>query len=217
MRYLTTDVAHFVSSSPYLAIAKPPGAAWFLQKHVEAAEECSVALRAYPGVRIEPLEFLYTCLQSLGALDQPFFEALVLDHTWRGAVWGSFLALLDPRPGFLDALRKAGPQCPHNEWLIGGAISTIEGRAPAPESEVVAALAERYRRVLQGVPRPVVRLRPAPTDAQIAEMRRESRQIGLVYERLGATAALESMRGTLVAYYTQSHERWRRSQVVPTA
>jgi hypothetical protein len=70
MGYYSEDVACFVRTSPYLTLANPQSAAGFLLRHVEAAEECLLTLRAYPGLLVEPLSFLYTCLRSLGALDQ---------------------------------------------------------------------------------------------------------------------------------------------------
>ena len=211
MRYLDGDVAYFVHASPYLALAKPSSAVAFLRRHVEAAEELAPVLRAYPGVRIEPLDFFYVCLRSLGALDQTFFEALLRDHTWRGVVWGAWLAMLDPRDTLVDPLRAAGPRWPHNEWLVDCAIATIGGKTPAPPLEAVMALAARCRRSLDGVPRPVVRLRPEPTDQQISAMEWERRCVRSAYVRLGAEAALRCLPGTLVGFYAVDYPRWVRS------
>lgn len=211
MRYLGEDIAYFVRTSPYLALAKPKGAVAFLRPRVEAAEECRSVLHAYPDVRVEPLDFFYTCLHSLGALDQAFFEALLVDHTWRGVVWGAWLSMLAPERAFADPLRAAGPKWPENRWLVDCALSTIEGRAASPEHEAVVALAARARRCLEGVPRPGVSLRAEPTKAEIAQMARERERIALIYANMGTDAALRALRGTLVAFHAQDYVRWARS------
>ena len=211
VRYLGKDVAYFVSSSPYLALAKPRGAVSFLMRQVDFADECALALRAYPSVLVEPLEFCYTCLRSLGALDLPFFEALLLEHTWRGAVWASWLAMLEPSEAFVGALRRAGGRYPHNEWLVDCAISTIEGRAPAPEHETFVKLALRCRVALKAVGRPALPLRREPTETEISLMNLEREHIRFCYKSRGSEAALQSIRGTLVGFYAQDYLRWLRS------
>lgn len=211
MGYFGKDVGHFVYTSPYLALATPASAVAFLRRPVEAAEECRIALSEYPEVRIEPLDFFYTCLQSLGALDQAFLEGLLFEHTWRGVVWGAWLSMLAPRDTFAAPLRAVGPRWPENEWLVECAISAIKGRAPPPQYVSLVDLATRCRRLLDGVKRPVVRLRLGPTDAEIARMAREREQIALVYARRGADAALRCLPGTIVAFYAQDYTRWAKS------
>jgi hypothetical protein len=211
VRYLSGDIAYFVRSSPYLALAKSSSAVNFLMRRVEYAEECALALQAYPSVLIDPLEFFYTCLRSLGALDLPFFEALLLEHNWRGAVWASWLSMLEPSDIFVGALRRAGGRYPHNEWLVDCAISTIEGRTPAPEHEAFVRLATRCRVALKAVPRPAVPLRPEPTEAEISLMNLEREHIRFCYKSMGSEAALQSIRGTLVGFYAQDYLRWLRS------
>ena len=211
MRYFSQDVAHFVRTSPYLTLARPKNAVRFLQRQVEAAEECRSALQLYPDLLIEPLGFFYTCLRSLGALDQAFFEALVCDHTWRGVVWGAWLAMLDPRAEFVDALRAARLTCPENEWLVDCAISTVEGRAPLPQPEVVVEFSAGCRRSLDWVRRPVVRLRLEPTATEVAQMARERDRIRSEYAERGREAALRCVPGTLIGYYAMDYARWVRS------
>lgn len=212
MAYHHEDIAYFVRTSPYLALAKPGRAVSFLQRRAEAAEECLPALRAYPALRIEPLDFFYTCLRSLAVLDGAFFEALVRDHTWRGAVWGSWLAMLDPRAEFLEPLRAAGPRCPENAWLVDCAVATIEGRAAGVPGQAVADLGARCRRSLLGVPRPAVRIRRAPTAADLLQMAEERRRIQSAYTEAGTDAARRVLTGTLVHWYAMDHERWSRSE-----
>jgi hypothetical protein len=78
------DVAHFVAGSPYLELSEPTRALRFLSRHVEAGEECVAALAGYPALSIEPLQFFYVCLRSLGALDVAFVESLLTEQSWRG-------------------------------------------------------------------------------------------------------------------------------------
>lgn len=212
MRYWDEDVGYFVRTSPYLVLARPGSAARFLAGQVLAGEECAAALRAYPRLRVEPLSFFYVCLQSLGALDQPFFEALVAEHTFRGVVWGSFLALLRPSASFLGPLRAAGSRVPRNAWLVACAAATIEGRAPDLEHAEVAGLAARCRGLLEGIPRPVVPLRPYPSAAALAQMERERERVRACYRRGGVDAARAAIRGTLVGSYAQDYAQWVRTR-----
>ncbi len=211
MPYLDQDVALLVTRSPYLTLAKPDSAARYLACRVEWGTECARALAEYPGLRIEPLEFFYTCLRSLGPLDVDLLTALVRDLTWRGVVWGSFLALLDPRDEFVAPLRAAIPAAARQRWLLEGAIARIEGRAPDPAHAQVFALAEQCRRLLAGVPRPSVPLRRAPTATELEQMAREREHVRRRYLDGGAGAAREAMRGTVAEYYTQDYTRWVRA------
>lgn len=214
MRYWDEDIAYFVRTSPYLALAKPASATRFLQRQADAGEECVAALRAYPGVRVEPLSFFDVCLRNLGALDLPFLAAL-LDHTFRGVVWGSFLAMLEPSPAFVTPLQSAAPRSPRNAWIVDCALATLEGRPQDPEHQAVAELAARCRRLLDGVPRPVVPLRSHPTAAEFAQMTQEREHVRRCYRSGGADAALAAIRGTLVEYYAQDHGQWVRSGAAP--
>src|SRR6516162_5162004 len=103
--------------------------------------------------------------------------------------------MLAPSAQFVDPLRAAGPRCPHNVWLVECALSTIERKAPAPQHEGIVALAARCRWLLDGVPRPVVPLRQAPSELVLSQMKRERDSIRAVYASAGADAALAAMSG----------------------
>jgi len=208
-RYFGPDIAYFVQHSPYFALARPGSAVRFVKQQAEAGEECCLALHAYPFLHIEPLEFFYTCLRNLGALDQALLEALC-GLTWRGVVWGAWLAMLEPRSEFVGPLRAARPN-PYNDWLVDCAISVIEQRAPPPQHEVFVELAARCRRCLDGVPRPVVLLRLEPTASEIARIERERDHVRSVYAEAGTNAALRCIPGTLAGNYALDYVRWVRS------
>ncbi|APR85790.1 Hypothetical protein A7982_11139 [Minicystis rosea] len=214
MRYLDKDVAHLLHGSPYLTLAKPRGAVRLLQREVEIGERWVATLRQFPAVRVEPLEFHYRCLRNLGALDPTFFEMLVGDHGWRGVVWGSFLAMLEPRARFLGPLQRELGRWPINDWIVEHAVATLEGRAPREHEDVVALVA-RLREVLHGVPRPAIPLRCAPTAAQMEQMRHEQEHIRTVYAEEGTDAALAAIPGTLMGYYVQDYLRWARAGAAP--
>lgn len=208
LRPFSHDVGYFVRRSPYLFLKKPDEAARFLRRQLEIADECLPALAAYPKVLIEPLEFFYTCLRSLGALDQPFFEVLLSEHTWRGAVWGAWLAILDPREVFLPALRDVRDRWPHNDWLVECAESAIRGSSTTTEHDSVTRLGARCRELLRGVQRPVVPLRHEPTEVEVAQMKRETELVRSVYASGGAEAARALLPGTLLEFYTQDYPSW---------
>ena len=213
-RPYSEDVAYFVATSPYLQLSKRAKAEPFLSRAVEAAEECRSTLAAYPRVQIEALEFFYTCLRSLGALDSPFIEALLSQHNWRGAVWGAWLAILEPAPHFLPAVSEARGRWPHNDWLVECAFSAIQGASPPPEQDAILRLAARCRELLRDVARPVTQLRRAPTEAEVAQMNEEQERVRAAYASGGAEAARAVLPGTLLEFYGQDYPTWAARQVL---
>jgi len=202
------DVWWLVRTSPYLKLAKPRNAEPFLRRQLSLAEECFSALTDYPRVLVEPLEFFYTCLRSLGALTPSLIEVLVRDCNWRGAVWGAWLAILDPREPLLPALEGARGRWPHNEWLVQCAVAAVRADPSPPEHAGVIELAARCRELLRDVKRPAVPLRSAPTDAQLSQMQREQEAVRAAYARGGAEAARAALSGTLLAYYLEDYGTW---------
>ena len=213
-RPYSEDVAYFVATSPYLQLSKRAKAEPFLRRAVEAAEECLPTLAAYPRVQIEALAFFYTCLRSLGALDPPFIEALLSQHNWRGAVWGAWLAILEPAPHFLPAVSEARGRWPHNDWLVECAFSAIRGSSPSPEHETILQLAARCREILRDVPRPAIQLRRAPTEAEVAQMNEEQKRVHAAYASGGAEAARAVLPGTLLEFYGQDYPTWAARQAL---
>ncbi len=208
-RYYENDVHYLIGSSPYLRLMKLRDATVCLAHQVATGQECRPTLLEYPTTRIESLEFFYACLKSLGGLDEDLLEQLLTG--WRGAVWGGFLALLDPKPWFLGPLRKVRGHYPHNDWMIKCAIAVIQGRRPpVPEEDAFCALAERCRGILDGVVRPRTRLRLSPTRAQRERMEVEREKIRLTYKREGVTAALRCIRGTVLGLYAMPYREWVR-------
>jgi len=211
-RPYSEDVAYFVATSPYLQLSKRAKAEPFLSRAVEAAEECRSTFAAYPRVQIEALEFFYTCLRSLGTLDLPFIEGLLSQHNWRGAVWGAWLAILEPAPHFLPAVSEARGRWPHNDWLVECAFSAIRGSSPSPEHETILQLAARCREILRDVPRPAIQLRRAPTEAEVAQMIRSVGWSPLNTETLDKRRCSE-IEMTFIDYLTRLEGLYRRRQI----
>jgi hypothetical protein len=207
-RLFINDVGHLLSTSPYLQLSKPPGAEQFLRRQIAYAEECYATVADYPQIQVEPLEFFYTCLRSLGALDVPLIETLVRECSWRGAVWAAWLTILEPREEFLPALRSVDGAWRHNDWLVQCAKASVPGQPTATAHEPILALGSRCRQLLQGVKRPVTPLRSNPTDVQIAQMDRERELVRTAYAGGGAEAARAVLRGTLLQYYTEDYMTW---------
>ncbi|MDB4927658.1 MAG: hypothetical protein JWM10_142 [Myxococcaceae bacterium] len=206
------DVAHFLRMSPYLTLARPAGALRYLKRQLELAEGCDAALWEYPALQIEPLEFFYTCARSLGVLDRGFFEALLFELTWRGVVWGAWLAMIEPRPEFRAPLLSVQSRVPaYNRWIVDCAVCAIEDRSPEPNQHDFTALVKRVRQLLAPIPRPVGRIRRMPTTEEYAAMAQEQARIRRCYAAEGADAALAMIPGTLIGFYTQDYRRWLRT------
>jgi hypothetical protein len=201
------DVEYLVSTSPYLQLSKPPGAERFLRRCISQAEECFTPLADYPDVLVEPLEFFYTCLRILGALDVPFIETLVGECNWRGYVWAAWLTILEPSEEFLPALGSVNGRMPYNDWLGQCAVATVRAQSTCAHKPILD-LGTRCRELLRGVKRPVTPLRREPTHVQVAQMNRKRELVRTTYAGGGAEAARAVLRGTLLQYYTEDYATW---------
>ena len=210
VRYWEPDVAALLHDTPYLQLARPSSAVRFLRYQVDAGRELADVLAQCPRVRVQALEFFYTCLRSLAALDGQLARQLAT-ATWRGAVWLAWLSLLEPAPRFVPVLARARASVPdHNHWLLDAAIS---GRAASMSgaSQKVAEFAGDVRELLGTAVLPRPPLRREPCAAQRAIMEAERERVRDAYHRLGASAAREVMRGTTLEYYAVPYRRWRQS------
>lgn len=215
MQHYSEDVLALLRRSPWLTLARARTALPFLVRRVEAGEECRAALRSYPRIQIEPLEFHYTCARNLAALDEPFVETLIADFGWRGAVWASWLALLEPRAELGPALRAAAGRYPENDWLVRCAIDAVTGRPPSADAREFLVVANAFGRQVSGTARLRTPLRPAPTPSQLVRMQAEREHIRSVYRRLGADAARAASAGTSCRYYALEYPEWLKLGAPP--
>ncbi len=193
-----------------MALAKPSCAESYLRRRISHAEECYTPLSAYPDVLVEPLEFFYTCLRSLGALNVSLIETLVRELNWRGYVWAAWLTILEPREEFLPALVSMSGRWPYNDWLGQCAVAAVRAQSTISSHESILVLGARCRELLHGVKRPVTPLRSEPTKAQVAQMDREREIVRKMYASGGVKAARAVLRGTLVQYYAEDYVTWAK-------
>ena len=143
--YYHDDLAYLVkqgciTQGRFTPLYNARGARRFVARQLELGRECVGALRDYPSLRIAPLQWHYACLLSLRVLDEALITDLIRGPWWVETVWASFLALLDPRPGFAKPLEAVS-----GEWLVDAALAEIRGEAPAPElREFVSKIPEPY-------------------------------------------------------------------------
>ena len=88
MHYFEPDVWYLIGKAPVLGLGRESSGLSLLRRARSALETYRKALAAYPRVRCEPLDFLYICLESLGALDSLLFEDLMTGCTWRAGSCG---------------------------------------------------------------------------------------------------------------------------------
>ena len=208
--YFADDIFYLIRSSPYLQLSRERSAHSFLQRQADAGEECKETLASYPQIRIEALDFFYTCLQSLGAPNRELIHDLLRCGSWRGVVWGTWLALLAPHHHFAEELRRVEAQFPEQKWLIACALAEIEGQSPPlPE---FSHTVHRIRICLAPIPRPSIELRQGPSVEQLATMERERKSMRELYRRMGADAVRKALPSTLLATYFDDLDVWRRKR-----
>ncbi len=206
--FLPADVDHLIATSPYMALARERRAVRFLEAQIDAGRECRATLLDYPACAIEPLEFFYTCLHSLGAFGPALFADLTAG-TWRGVVWASWLALLRPhptlRPPLARLLAARGPALPHNRWLIEAAARAASGR---DDDAPIARAAETIRALLAPVPAPATPIRRVPDDAERALIATEARRVGAIYRVSGAQAARAAIEASPARTWWTPYPAW---------
>ena len=208
MHYFEEDVYSLVSRSPYLSLSRARSAEAILRRAVEAGEELERLLHEYPNARYESLEFFYTCLNGLGAINVTLLNDMIDTRNWRAIVWASFYTALDPRPEYAPLLQSIEIPLPYNRWLVDLGMAEL-GIAPQdPATEQVRDLIRRVRHLLTPVPRPSTLLRTSPSSAQLDRLHEERNQISNTYRIKGTDAALAKMQGTLSAYFAASYRTW---------
>lgn len=209
-RYSPGDVGYFLGRSPYVQLMHSATATAFVRRHVEAAEECVLTLRHYPALQIEPLTFSYAVLRSLGVCDARFFAGMMTDLTWRGVVWGSWLALIAPAPFMLRALISPPPASPRNADLVRCARAMVEDGQLGPGHAELAEVITRLRAALRGVRLQPLPIRMTPSEQLLGQLEAEQRRVRSAYRVGGVEAARRAAEGTLIAEYLLDYRAWVR-------
>jgi hypothetical protein len=210
--YLEEDIWHFVNRAPYLALSRPVRAVSFLERQLSLRAECFTRLDAYPELQVEPLEFFYRTARSLGMLDRQSLQDLLTAHTWRGVVWGGWLALMAPSPDLAEVLSRASAQKAENLWPVQCALALLEGRAPPAALAHVGALAARVRDAMLGMRVPRMPLRSSPTAVERAVLDEERRLVRAAYVAGGVDRARQVLKGTRIEELSMPYARWYAAQ-----
>ena len=155
-------------------------------------------------MRIAPLQWHYACLLSLRVLDEALITDLIRGPWWVETVWASFLALLDPQPGFAVPLEAVS-----GEWLVDAALAEIRGEPPAPELRDFVEDTRSLRDVLAQAPNSPASLRRMPTSEQRAQLDRERDAVRRAYREDGVAGAKALLPGTVAqTYWLWTYPEW---------
>jgi hypothetical protein len=206
--YLTADLEHFVRRAPYLELSRPESAKRFLGRQLALLSQSHIRFDGYPELQVEHLEFFYATLRSLTVLDVSSLGILLTEITWRGVVWGGWLALLRPKEEFAELLGGAATQREDNLWAVRSALAFLERRSPPSELTELADLAGRVRDALSEVPLPSVPIRVAPTGAERSALDAEVASVRRAYRSRGTAGALRALEGTRIYELSIPYTRW---------
>jgi hypothetical protein len=189
MHYDSHDLERLIRPVPLMRFLRLQGASRFLSIAVKDAEELTPILRQYPGLRYQPLEFHYVCLQSLGALNHALVRDLTDYYGWHGLVWASFLAALAPSATYRSTLESSRIRQPRQAWAVD--VALVQMGAPCPtELKEITGYVNHLRELLSVCPLPEVSLRRAESPATIASLR----QVVLAaYKQGGADVAFQAL------------------------
>lgn len=191
-RYLGIDVWRLMEAVPHFSLAKASDGLRFLKKLDRDCRELQSVLRQYPGVKYEPLDFVYVSIQSLAVLNEDLVADLTRRYQWHGIVWAAWLAALSPDEKFVPLLQDAFKRAPHNKWIIDLALSQITGAISAELAEHGELIA-KIRNALQPLSRPTFTLRLAPNEYQIEQTRIDTEVLRECYHARGPSYASKMM------------------------
>lgn len=188
MHFREEDVHRLLDQLPCLRLAKRSSAQHFIESLARDADELQHVLLAYPAIRYEPLESHYAVLRCLGALNEALIADLCQHHSWRGVVCAAFLTALLPDERFVPALQDAMNKAPESRWLVDLALAEATGATSASEGAFLPSV-RRLRQLLRRVPRPVAKLRPAPSAHEVEQWALYRDELRRIYRERGARAA----------------------------
>ena len=208
MSYIVEDIAHFVMRAPYLELSRPPRAQSFLEYHLELLSQCYTGLDQFPRLQVEPLEFFYKTLWSLGILDRESLEIMLTQLTWRGIVWGGWLALMNPQAEFADLLANVETDLPDNLWPVQCAIARLESTPPPDELRELDALATQARDALTSATLVPLPMRQALYETDRERFESQMQAVTDAYHQDGTDSALRALRGTRLQLAVMDYPRW---------
>jgi hypothetical protein len=210
--YLIGDIGYFVMGAPCTALGRLQSAQRYLARQLTLLEECFTGLDAYPEIQVEPLEFFYTTARSLGILDANTLRIMLTALTWRGVVWGGWLALMRPETPFVEPLAKALARHGENMWPAQCALALLEGRGLPADLAALNALAARVRESMAVMRIQRSPLRTVPADGEHALLEQQRSLVRAAYKAAGADHALDVLRGTRLHQQSMPYAVWRARQ-----
>jgi hypothetical protein len=177
-------------------------------RQVTLLADCFTGLDAYPALQVEPLEFFYLTGRSLSMLDRQSLTIMMTALTWRGVVWGGWLALMCPSAEFADILAAASSREADNLWPAQCALALLEGRAPPSGLADLSTLAARVRGALSALRMERMPLRSPPAEDERKILDEERRLIRSAYKSQGAERALQVLRAARLYEFSMPYAQW---------
>jgi len=210
MTYLERDLWYFVNLAPTLALSTPQRALRYLGRQSERLIEMQGVLAQYPRVQVDHLDFWYHTLRSLGMLDVESLQGLLAQCTWRGVVWGGWLALLLPQTEFLPILAKVPEFHYENEWAARCAVEEIENLPLEGQYESVRRLARKCRHYIKHLPIVAMPLRKHPSHFLKTRIEADRERVLAAYRYGGADAAKAVIRDSCLRDLITDYPTWYR-------
>jgi len=209
IKYNYVDFGELLDWPSYVRLAKEPSAIRFSKKELNMIEVYSKFVPKYPEVKCESLEFLYHCLKCVCAINTELVEDLV-NSSWRGPVWASWLALITPYENdcFYLALSRVRKQVPEYHWIIDLALESYLGHSSSHE---LVTIANKYKSYLSMMPKIDVPMRLWPSEEEETIYYARCDMVKVVYKEKGTNAALSYLNKTKKFEWELSYKEWRVS------
>ena len=190
MHYCEKDVLKLTTGVPFGVLSVERQFTQFLRDIVETGDELHHVLSQYPGVRYEPLDFHYVCLQSLSVASPELIQDLLDGSSWTGVLWGAFVACLTRDIHYGAMLRAVSARTVKRAAVLDLATRICSGTLTSADDENLMLLARLYLQ-LEHCPRLPVRLSASKSEEDQLALQT---QVRTAYRSKGTGAALSIIR-----------------------
>ena len=217
MKYNYFDFEYYLRKAPYQQLKNSGSGATFIKHELGNIRNYAKFIPEFPGTKCEPLEFLYQCHESLCAIDAMLFEDL-LNSSWRGVVWASWLAAVTPFPEPYMKKRLNGmiAGIKHNKWIVELALESLSNSDR--EGHFLLGEIYEFKKYLSIFLYEHIPLRKWPPDSCIQHKLSERKTILNLYKNKGTDAALKEVRESKInssSQYNLDYKEWVSMQNMP--
>ncbi|WP_444930141.1 hypothetical protein ACJJIF_20660 [Microbulbifer sp. SSSA002] len=195
-----------MAHTPYMPLSRLRGGESFLSFKLSEITPYEKFIEYFPGIKCEPLEFLYQTHRTICAMDRYLYEDLVR-HCWRSISWAAWIALVTPYPEkyMLKFLKRVEGES-SEQWSVKAAIMRL--RKKNQGNDILFAKAGEFEGYLARLPFNRIPLRQTNIEAQIKHYNKIRTKLREIYNKEGTNAAISYLRCREPNELELSYQQW---------